>query len=61
MYKCDRCNYTVGPRNKILRKVTKTRPKKYMNKSIKELNKVLITEGWEIVEEQQLCNRCYES
>lgn len=59
MYKCDICLNIVGSNIRALKKVTKTRYRKYMNKSKLIKNKVKITEGWEIVEELKLCEKCF--
>ena len=60
MYKCQNCNKTSLPRETINRIVTKTRKKVYEFEVQKGRNIITKTnEGWEIVEELEVCKECY--
>lgn len=68
MYKCNNCGAQSKPRNKV-NKVYKYRPKKYknireieeeVNGRIQKKKEVFYTEGFEIEQEMNFCEKCFE-
>lgn len=55
MFKCQKCNRTTKPNEKMTKIVTKIKPKTYVNVV---RNKEKFSQGTEIIEEISLCESC---
>lgn len=51
MFICEQCKKQTAAREKQFKKVIDSRPKRYSNGG----------EGWEIVKEISVCNKCVET
>lgn len=56
MYRCERCGKVTKPREKQNKKIIKTRKKIYHNKD--KYGKETVKEGYEIVKEINICDKC---
>lgn len=72
MYKCQKCGQVTNPGEKLNKIVTKVRDRRYINVMIdkksglplRDRNGIVvekITNGKEVVEEKNLCAKCYSS